>query len=114
MRWSPDHRPLASRPTALPAEVALTDDPDDFEIHFADPAQRAPADREEREGRYAEGRLTDRTYGSKSFPLRGVPGVPAKFVSKVFDPESDTEVEPFGEGEVWLVRESPKGRVQLK
>jgi hypothetical protein len=92
----------------------MTDDLDDFEIDFAGVAGQVPEGKEEREGRYAEGRFTNRTYASKSFPLAGAPGVPAKFVSKVFDPESDTEVEPFGEGEVWLVRESPKGRVQLK
>ncbi len=87
---------------------------DDFEIDFSNVGRPEPKDREERDGMYAEGRFTNRTYASRSFPLRGAPGVPAKFVSKVFDPESETEVEPFGEGEVWLVRESPKGRVQLK
>jgi hypothetical protein len=92
----------------------VTDDLDDFEIDFAGVAGQTPEGKEEREGRYAEGRFTNRTYASKSFPLAGAPGVPATFVSKVFDPESDTEVEPFGEGDVWLVRESPKGRVQLK
>lgn len=86
---------------------------DDFEIRF-DAGRREPEDRDEREGMYAEGRRTDRTYASKSFGLLGAPGVPARFVEKVFDPEDDTQLEPYGEGEVWLVRESPKGRVQLK
>ena len=87
---------------------------DDFGVEFTTTSPREAGGREEREGGYAEGRLTDRTYASRSFPLAGAPGVPARFVTKVFDPESDTEVEPFGDGEVWLVRESPKGRVQLK
>jgi hypothetical protein len=87
---------------------------DDFEINLAGTGRQEPEDREEREGRYADGRFTNRTYASKSFPLAGLPGVPARFVTKVFEPEDETEVEPFGEGEVWLVRESPKGRVQLK
>lgn len=92
----------------------MTDDLDDFEIDFASVGRPVPEGREERDGMFAEGRFTNRTYASRSFPLAGAPGVPAKFVCKVFDPESETEVEPFGEGEVWLVRESPKGRVQLK
>jgi hypothetical protein len=84
---------------------------DDFEITIGgDPLSE---DRAEREGLFAEGRRTDRLYASRSFPLAGEPGVPARFVTKVFDPESDTEVEPLV-GEEWLVRTSPKGRVQLK
>src|SRR5206468_2051455 len=67
--------------------------------------------KEEREGRYADGRLVDRTYASKSFEI--APGVHARFVTKVFS-ENDTEVAPYAEGEVWLVRESPKGRAQVK
>jgi Shedu protein SduA, C-terminal len=90
----------------------MTDDFDEFVVNLA--GRPEPESREERDGMYAEGRFTNRTYVSRGFPLASDPGVPARFVSKVFDPESDTEVEPFGQGEVWLVRESPKGRVQLK
>lgn len=67
-----------------------------------------------REGPYAEGRRPDRTYVSRSFDLSGFAGVPARFVYKVLDPTSDTEVEEFTEGTQWLVRTSPAGRVQIK
>jgi len=40
--------------------------------------------------------------------------VPARFIYKVFDPDSDTEVEAVEEGTEWLVRTSPKGRIQVK
>lgn len=69
-------------------------------------------DREELEAMYADRRFPDRTYASKSFDLAGAPGVPARFIEKVFDPESPTELAL--EGTEWLIRESPKGRVQIK
>ncbi len=87
---------------------------DDFEIDLSGVAGREPESKEEWEGLFAAGRLPTRTYVSKSFRFAGMPGVPARFVEKVFDPEDATEVEPYADGEVWLVRESPKGRVQVK
>jgi Domain of unknown function (DUF4263) len=87
---------------------------DDFVIRFADTGRREPEDDEEREGMYAEGRRTDRTYVSKTFNRFGIPGNRARYVWKVFDPEGDTELEPYGDGEVWLVKQSEKGRVQVK
>ena len=89
---------------------AMAEDFDDFDIVFEDRQES----RDEKDGRFAEGRFTNRTYASRSFTLAGAPGVPARFVTKVFDPEDKTAVEPYADGEVWLVRESPKGRVQLK
>lgn len=71
-------------------------------------------DRADKDGYFAGRRAPIRTYASRSFDLRGAPGVPARFVEKVFDPESETEVEPFGDGTEWLVRRSEKGRVQIK
>lgn len=68
--------------------------------------------REEIEAMYADGRFTDRTYASKSFPLKAAPDVPARFIQKVFDVDPASELETEGEG--WLVRESPGGRVQVK
>ena len=70
-------------------------------------------DRADREGPYAEGRRPDRTYASRSFALAGSAGVPARFVYKVFDPESDTEVEEYTEATQWLLRASSTGRVQI-
>jgi hypothetical protein len=69
-------------------------------------------DRDELEAMYADGRFPDRTYASKSFDLAGAPGVRARFIEKVADPESPTELEL--RGTEWLLRESPKGRVQIK
>lgn len=65
---------------------------------------------------YAQGRLASRTYVSKSFPLKRTnsldDGTPARFVCKVFDPESETTiVREFGE---WVIRETPAGRYQFK
>jgi hypothetical protein len=72
-------------------------------------------DREEVEGTYAEGRRADRTYASRSFADPSAAGAPARFIYKVFDPESDTTVESYGEdGTQYLLRESPAGRVQVK
>jgi hypothetical protein len=68
-------------------------------------------DRADREGPYAEGRRPDRTYASRSFPLAGS-GVPARFIYKVFDPETETEV--YTEATQWLLRASSTGRVQIK
>lgn len=58
----------------------MTDDLDDLVISFAGTGRREPNDREERDGMYAEGRFTDRTYASPSFPLAGTTGTPARFV----------------------------------
>jgi hypothetical protein len=65
---------------------------------------------------YAQGRRPDRTYISSSFPLvrPGSPdhGQPARFIIKVFDPESESIIEQ--EGEAWILKETPKGRYQVK
>lgn len=77
-----------------------------------EPIAPTGGDRADREGPYAEGRRTDRTYVSRSFSVSD--GHPARFVYKVFDPDYDTEVETYEEGTQWLVRTSPRGRVQIK
>lgn len=92
----------------------MMDDTDDVEIRFSDVGRRGPEDDAELDGMYAEGRRTDRTYVSKTFNRFGIPGNRARYIWKVFDPEADTEVEPYGEGDVWLVKRSEKGRVQIK
>ena len=65
---------------------------------------------------YAQGRLPERTYVSKSFDLkrRGSvdDGAPARFICKVFDPEAETIVQQ--EFEEWVIRETPAGRYQFK
>jgi len=65
---------------------------------------------------YAQGRLADRTYASRSFPLKRTmsadDGTPARFVCKVFDPETESTVEL--EGEEWLISSTPAGRYQFK
>ncbi len=61
-------------------------------------------DREEVEGTFAGGRRPDRTYASKNFSDPAAGGVPARFIYKVFDPQSDTTVESDEEpGTQWLV-----------
>lgn len=79
---------------------------DDFLIVFESAESRPDETKEEREGRFADGRRPDRTYASKSFEI--APGVPARYVYKVFDEEDETEVAPYAEGEVWLVRKSQR------
>lgn len=66
------------------------------------------------EGRFAEGRRTDRTYVSRSFTDPGSPGQPARFITKVFDPEEEIEVETVEGATQWLIRTSSKGRAQVK
>lgn len=65
---------------------------------------------------YAHGRLPSRTYASKSFQLNRTNsedhGAPARFLYKVFDP--DTESMVTREADEWVVRETPKGRYQVK
>lgn len=64
---------------------------------------------------YAQGRLANRTYASRSFPLKRTmsadDGTPARFVCKVFDPETESFVEL--DGEEWFIRSTPKGRYQF-
>jgi len=65
---------------------------------------------------FAQGRMAERTYASKSFPLPR-PGSaddrePSKFIYKVFDPESESEI--LREGEEWTFHETPAGRYQFK
>lgn len=65
---------------------------------------------------YAQGRLTEYTYASRSFtvprPQSSDYGRPARFVYKVFDNGVESTVEL--EGTEWTVAESPGGRVQIK
>ena len=65
---------------------------------------------------YAQGRLPNRTYVSKSFPLKRTnssdDGSPARFVCKVFDPATESTLE--FDGEAYTIRETPAGRYQLK
>jgi Shedu protein SduA, C-terminal len=65
---------------------------------------------------FAQGRMAERTYASKSFPLprpgSADHGEPSRFVVKVFDPKSESEV--LREGEEWTIRETPAGRYQFK
>lgn len=68
---------------------------------------------EVRDGAYADGRLTDKTYLSKSFDLPSAPpGTPARFVYKVLDQEAPTRLEY--DGTEWTIYESPAGRAQIK
>jgi hypothetical protein len=65
---------------------------------------------------YALGRVPERTYVSKSFPLarsgsKDV-GQPARFVYKVFDPQAETAA--VFDGTEWVLRTTPKGRYQFK
>lgn len=71
----------------------------------------ASPNREEREGSFAELRLPERTYLSRSFPRPWDPSVPVRIVHKVFDPATETDLE--FDGTRWLLYESPKGRVQF-
>ena len=68
----------------------------------------------ERDGRFAEARSPVRTYISKTLTRPGQPGVPARYIHKVFDPETSSELELVTEGTEWLVRSSPQGRSQVK
>jgi hypothetical protein len=65
---------------------------------------------------YAQGRQSDRTYISSSFPLvrNGSVdhGQPARFIIKVFDPESESTLEQ--QGEAWILKETHKGRYQIR
>jgi len=65
---------------------------------------------------YAQGRQSDRTYISLSFPLvrNGSidHGQPARFIIKVFDPESESTLEQ--QGEAWILKETHKGRYQIR
>jgi hypothetical protein len=65
---------------------------------------------------YAQGRLPNRTYVSKSFPLKrsnsSDDGSPARFICKVFDPETESTLEL--DGEAYTIRETPAGRYQIK
>ena len=65
---------------------------------------------------YAQGRLTERTYASKSFVIDRETsrdfGQPARFIHKVFD--TDAESVATFEGSEWLISQTPKGRYQFK
>lgn len=67
---------------------------------------------------YAQGRQPDRTYASRSFPLHRTnspdDGAPARFVYKVYDPETETETTQGVEGAEWFVASTPQGRYQTK
>lgn len=66
---------------------------------------------------FAQGRLPERTYISRSFVFErqgsSDDGEPARFVYKVFDEETGSLVER-AEGEEWIVRTTPGGRKQIK
>jgi hypothetical protein len=68
------------------------------------------------ETEYAQGRLPDRTYASRSFkipwPTSQDFGQPARFVTKVFDADEETKAEPHGTE--WIISETPAGRYQVK
>jgi hypothetical protein len=65
---------------------------------------------------YAQGRQPDRTYLSSSFPLirPGSPdhGEPARFIIKVFEPETESILEQ--QGEAWILKETHRGRYQIQ
>ncbi len=65
---------------------------------------------------YAQGRLPDRTYASRGFPINVASsrdyGQPARFVYKVFDSSGQHEL--TRDGEEWLVAETEAGRYQFK
>ena len=65
---------------------------------------------------YARGRLSNRTYLSKSFVYTRTnsddDGQPARFISHVFDPESAAQIERVAEE--FVVSETPAGRFQVK
>lgn len=79
----------------------------DFDDFFEDDAT---------ETTFAQGRLADRVYASRSFPLKRTnssdDGTPARFIAKVFDPVQETEV--VQDGTEWVVRTTPAGRYQIK
>ena len=65
---------------------------------------------------YASGRLSGRTYASKTFSIAGELsrdfGQPARFIYKIF--QNNEESELTLEGDEWLVRETAAGRYQIK
>lgn len=69
-----------------------------------------------REAYFASRRRPDRTYVSKTFPFPFKASndykQPTRFVSKVFDPQTQLDVELSGEE--WLISETPAGRFQVK
>lgn len=73
-----------------------------------------PKPQSEVDGDWAYARRPSRTYISKSISKPGEPGVPARYIHKVFDPETSSELEVSAEGSEWLVRESALGRQQVK
>jgi hypothetical protein len=74
------------------------------------------ADEEPDETTFAQGRMAGRTYASRSFPLprpgSADHGEPSRFIYKVFDPQSESEI--LREGEEWTIRQTPAGRYQFK
>ena len=78
------------------------------------------SDRQEKldeEGYWLSNRLPSRTYYSSTFehqrPNSSYNGEPARFVYKVFDVAHQTDLED-AEAVSWTIRQSPKGRVQVK
>lgn len=75
-------------------------------------------DDEPDETTWMEGRVPNRTYGSKGFLLKRPgskdDGQPARFVYKVFDDSGNESGEVEFAGEVWPINASPAGRVQTK
>ena len=78
------------------------------------------SDRQEKldeEGYWLSNRLPSRTYYSSTFehqrPNSSYNGEPARFVYKVFDLAHQTDLKD-AEAVSWTIRQSPKGRVQVK
>jgi hypothetical protein len=102
-------------PDAPPWDDApLPDGPSADELEWQNVSDSIPE--EDRETIYASRRLAGRTYGSKSFPVKGElsrdSGQPARFIYKVFDNSQESEL--VLEGDDWVVRETVAGRYQIK
>ena len=65
---------------------------------------------------YAQGRVTHRTYASKTFPLKRTnsadDGSPARFLWKVLDPSTETKIDRSVDE--WTFSDTPGGRYQIK
>lgn len=110
------HGRLLPMPPDLVVHPPPDDAPEDDEVLEGDVDEVDRADREWAEVAYAQRRLPDRTYASRSFsrtfPWSDLDAEPARFIQRVFDTDAETEV--FFDGSEWLIRETPKGRYQFK
>lgn len=92
----------------------MTEADDDFVIVFEAAKTPGGETQAERDGAWAEVRRPGRTYVSKTTSKPGDPGTPARYIHKVFDPDTSKELEIASEGSEYLVTESPQGRHQVK